>query len=73
MDIYQSYQNVISKMSDSVLEGIKEAYAQFVEYYRKGVERFGVWWTVFTFSVLSIPIIFIVFAILAFILFLYHF
>jgi hypothetical protein len=60
-------------MSDSVLEGIKEAYEQFVEYYRKGVERFGVWWTLLTFSVLSIPLIFIVFAILAFILFLYHF
>jgi hypothetical protein len=70
MDAYQSYQNGISKMSDSVLEDIKEAYAQFVEYYRKGVERFGVWWTVFTFSVLSIPLILIVFAILAIILFL---
>ena len=57
-------------MSDSVLEDIKEAYGRFVEQYRKGVERFGVWWTVFTFSVLSIPLIFIVFAILAFILFL---
>ena len=57
-------------MSDSVLKKIKDAYAKFVEYYRNGVERFGVWWTVFTFSVLSIPLIFIVFAILAFILFL---
>jgi len=70
MDVYQSYKTEISKMSESVLEDIKEAYARFVEYYRKGVERFGVWWTVFTFSVLSIPLIFIVFAILAFILFL---
>ena len=57
-------------MSDSVLEDIKETYAQFVEYYRKGVERFGVWWTIFTFSVLSIPLILIVFVILALILFL---
>jgi hypothetical protein len=55
--------------NSSVQEDIKEAYAKFVEYYRNGVERFGIWWTVFTFSVLSIPLILIVFAILGIILY----
>jgi len=51
-------------MSNSILQQVKDAYAEFVDNYHKGVARFGVWWTVFTVSMIGISIVLILFALI---------
>ncbi|UCD44349.1 MAG: hypothetical protein JSV27_09490 [Candidatus Bathyarchaeota archaeon] len=51
-------------MSNSVIQQIKDAYVDFVKNYRMGVERFGVWWKVFTASMIGISIVLILFALI---------
>lgn len=51
-------------MNNSVIQQIKDAYVDFVKNYRKGVERFGVWWKVFTASMIGISIVLILFALI---------
>lgn len=57
-------------MGGRVLKQVREFYNDYMEHYRKGVERFGIWWTIFTASILGFALIFIVFAFLLATLFL---
>ncbi len=57
-------------MGGRVLKQVRKFYDEYIEHYRKGVERFGIWWTIFTASILGFALIFIVFALLLVILFL---
>ena len=45
----------------------KSYFQEYVEYYYKGYERFGVWWKLFTFSMLVFAAVFIVAAIILFV------
>ncbi len=51
-------------MSNSILQQVKDAYAEYVYNYHKGVARFGVWWRVFTVSMIGISIVLILFALI---------
>jgi hypothetical protein len=43
---------------------IRAYFDEYLESYRRGIERFGVWWKVFTFSMISIALVFIALAML---------
>jgi hypothetical protein len=45
----------------------KSYFQEYVEYYYKGYERFGVWWKLFTFSMLAFAAVFLVIAIILFV------
>ena len=58
------------KMNSEILDRVKEIYDEYIQSYRKGRERFGIWWTVFTVSMLSLSVVLILFAIVLAIFFL---
>ncbi len=43
---------------------VRGYFGEYLRSYRRGVERFGVWWKVFTLSMISISLVFIALAIL---------
>ena len=49
---------------------IKEAINGYRESYRKGVEKFGVWWTVFQISIWGLVLILVVTAVVIFVVYL---
>jgi hypothetical protein len=57
-------------VSKKVKEKVMNIFSNFMHNYRKGCERFGFWWTLFTASMLSIAAIFILFAIILAVLYL---
>lgn len=56
-------------MVEEYIDGIKQADEEFIENYRKGRERFGVWWTVLYASMLSMFLVFLTTAIILIIMF----
>jgi len=60
-----------SKPQETTIPGKPKSYFQeYIDSYHKGCERYGVWWKLFTFSMLAIAAVFIVFAITLVVLFL---
>jgi len=57
-------------MAQKIVDKINELYSEYIENYRKGYERFGYWWKVLNVSILSIALIFILFALILFIFYL---
>lgn len=57
-------------MSGKFVDRVKVYFLEFLEGYRKGRERFGVYWTVFTVSMILFSVILILFAIIAAVLYL---
>lgn len=57
-------------MSGKFVDRVKVYFLEFLEGYRKGRERFGVYWTVFTVSIILFSVILILFAIIAAVLYL---
>ena len=51
-------------MAKKIREKASSIIDDFLQSHRKGRELFGVWWTLFTVSMLSISVVFILFAIL---------
>ncbi len=49
---------------------LKSYFREYIDSYHKGCERYGVWWKLFTVSMLSIAVVFIAFAITLIVLFL---
>lgn len=42
---------------------IQSYFREYIDSYHRGMERFGVWWKVFTFSIFAIAAVLIIFAI----------
>ncbi len=60
-----------SKPQETTIPGKPTSYfLEYLDSYHKGVKRYGVWWKLFTFSMLAIAAVFIVFAITLVVLFL---
>ena len=60
-----------SKPQETTIPGKQKSYFQeYIDSYHKGCERYGVWWKLFTFSMLAIAAVFIAFAITLVVLFL---
>ncbi len=51
-------------MSKNLLERVREGLRDFAQSYRRNSERFGVWWTLFTASMLTLFATFILFALI---------
>ncbi len=62
---------VIESQPDEITqpEMPKSYFQEYVDYYHKGTERFGVWWKLFTFSMLAFAMVFIAVAIILFVLY----
>ena len=45
----------------------KSYFQEYVDYYRKGSERYGIYWKVFTFSMLAFAAVFLAAAIILFV------
>ena len=61
-----------SKPQEIIQPGKPKSYLQeYLESYHKGCERYGVWWKLFTFSMLAIAMVFIAFAITLVVFFLW--
>jgi hypothetical protein len=58
---------IITKEKSNRLSGIIQDYRQS---YRKGVEKFGLWWTIFQLSLWSLTLIFILTATIIFVVYL---
>ena len=69
MDIREKLKQLPAKIRN-IPRAIKEAIIGYRESYRKGVEKFGVWWTVFQISIWGFILIFIVTAVIIFVLYL---
>ena len=60
-----------SKPQEITIPGKQKSYFQeYIDSYHKGCERYGVWWKLFTFSMLAIAAVFIAFAITLVVLYL---
>lgn len=57
-------------MSGSIVDRVKAFLLEALEGYRIGRERFGIYWTVFTVSMLLFSVVMILFSIIAVILYL---
>ena len=57
-------------MGAKILVRFKEVCSEFVRNYRRGRERFGFWWTLFTVSMVSVSLVFLLFAIVLAVLYL---
>ncbi len=63
MDIKAALENLPEKIR-KIPDTLRQAIIDYQESYHKGVEKFGVWWTVFHLSMWSFVAIFIMAAIL---------
>jgi hypothetical protein len=62
---------VESKPQEIIKPGkLKFYFQEYIDGYHKGCERYGVWWKLFTFSMLAIPTVLIAFAITLIVFFL---
>lgn len=57
-------------MNKKLMERIKEVYSEFVREYRRGYEHFEFLWTLFTVSMFSISLVFLLFAMVLAVLYL---
>ena len=69
MDIREKLKQLPAKIR-KIPGAIKEAISGYRESYRKGVEKFGIWWTVFQISIWGFVLIFIVTAVVIFVVYL---
>lgn len=60
-----------SKLQEMTEPGkLKSYFQEYIASYHKGCERYGVWWKLFTFSMLAISAVFIAFAMILVVFFL---
>lgn len=57
-------------MGKKIGDKIKRIYDEYVQTYHRGREKFGVWWTLLTISMLSLSLVFITVALILIIFFL---
>jgi len=69
MDIREKLKQIPAKIR-KIPEVLREAIKGYKESYRKGVEKFGVWWTVFQISIWGFVLIFIITALIIFVVYL---
>ncbi len=69
MDIKAALESLPEKIR-KIPESLRQAIIEYQESYHNGVEKFGVWWTVFHLSMLSFVAIFIMTAILILVVYL---
>lgn len=51
-------------MSREILERIRKEFQEYMLSYQRGREKFGVWWTLLTLSMLSLALVFIAVALI---------
>ena len=51
-------------MSREILERIRKEFQEYMASYQRGHEKFGVWWTLLTLSMLSMALVFITVALI---------
>jgi hypothetical protein len=51
-------------MSREILERIRKEFQEYALSYQRGREKFGVWWTLLTLSMLSLALVFITVALI---------
>jgi hypothetical protein len=51
-------------MSKEILERIRKEFQEYMLSYQRGHEKFGVWWTLLTLSMLSLALVFITVALI---------
>ncbi len=59
----------IPKNIKNLPEAIREAITGYGESYRNGVEKYGVWWKVFQFSIWAFVLIFLLTAVIIFVVY----
>jgi hypothetical protein len=65
------FEVIESKAQETTQPGKPRSYFQeYIDSYHKGCERFGVWWKLFTFSMLGLAAVFIAVAIILVVLYL---
>jgi len=69
MDIREKLKQIPAKIR-KIPRAIKEAIKGYQESYRKGVEKFGIWWTVFQISIWGFILIFMITAVIIFVVYL---
>ncbi len=69
MDIREKLKKIPEKIR-RLPQSIKEAIIGYRESYKKGVEKYGKWWTIFQLSIWGFILIFIVTAVLIFVVYL---
>jgi len=69
MDIREKLKQLPAKIRN-IPRAIKEAITGYRESYRKGVEKFGVWWTVFQISIWGFILILVLAAVIIFVIYL---
>ena len=76
LDIREAFKNLaarIKKIPSAIKHlpaSIRDGVIGYRESYRKGVEKFGIWWTVFQVSIWGFVLIFIVTAVIIFVFYL---
>ena len=51
-------------MGERITERLAQIIREYIENYRRGSERFGFWWKLFTASMLTLALVFVSFAII---------
>ena len=69
MDIREKLKQLPAKIRN-IPRAIKEAVKGYRESYRKGVEKFGVWWTIFQLSIWGFILILVIAAVIIFVVYL---
>jgi hypothetical protein len=57
-------------MGEKIGDKIKRIYDEYIQTYHRGREKFGVWWTLLTLSMLSLSFVFFITALILIIFFL---
>ncbi len=76
MDIREALKKLATKIKKipnkirHLPKSIRDAIIGYRESYRKGVEKFGIWWTVFQISIWGFVLIFLLTAIIIFVIYL---